>query len=93
MERMNFDFFVLFQEVGSLTSLDKVYLSMAAVDEKISFNFFCFNLGINSLDALWNYNPKMCASKGIHADQFLEVREKILRMKHVNYEELVKVKV
>ena len=48
-------YFFVFQNVGTLTDLDKLYLALAEVKKEHYFNTLCFGLGINSLNALENY--------------------------------------
>ena len=49
-------FFFVFQNVGTLTDLDKLYMALAEVKKEHYFNTLCFGLGINSLNALENYS-------------------------------------
>ena len=49
-------YFFVFQNVGTLTDLDKLYMALAEVKKEHLFNTLCFGLGINSLNALENYS-------------------------------------
>ena len=49
-------YFFVFQNVGTLTDLDKLYMALAEVKKEHLFNTLYFGLGINSLNALENYS-------------------------------------
>ena len=83
--------FFLFQKVGALTDLDKLYLAVAEVEKEHYFNTLCFGLGINSLNALENYSiGSEDQSPIITSTELADLKEK-LNNRQFNFYQLARV--